>query len=110
MYASLDDERDDDEFDDQMGNKEMFAGAPEDDLGDRVGDELDEGLYGAGAEEGLTDADASDNADDTRGSSDGYRRGVPPVGGGAERPRIRARGSRGERGSASRGDAGERDT
>ncbi|HET7458241.1 MAG TPA: hypothetical protein VFJ74_11365 [Gemmatimonadaceae bacterium] len=97
VYAALDDERDDDEFDEEMGHEDVFAGAPEDDLGDRVGDEQDEDLYEAGAE-GMTDADASDNADDTRGSSDGYRRGVPPVGGGAERPRIRTRGGRQQRG------------
>jgi len=85
----------------------------EDDLGDRVeGDMEDEGRYEAGPAAGSTGAagGASDNADDTRGSSDGYRRGVPPVGGGSERPRIRARGSRGERGSATRRDEGYGDT
>ena len=87
----------------------------EDDLGDRVEDDLeDEGLYEAGpGSGGAAAADAyDDNADDIRGSSDGYRRGVPPVGGGgAERPRIRARGRRGSTGGGAaprnteRGDA-----
>lgn len=79
----------------------------EDDMGDRVeGDLEDEELYDARAAGEAGAADAFDNADDTRGSSDGYRRGVPPVGGaGAERPRVRARGHRGPGGGAAPRDA-----
>lgn len=74
----------------------------EDDLGDRVEGELNE-----------DEAYDDDNADDTRGSSDGYRRGVPPVGGGGgeERPRVRARGRRRPgHGGAEPRDAAERDS